>query len=679
VRHRTDGEPAAMSTRVLRSSALGFFGTLGASLVCALCPTAALAVYAGDLDSSFSYDGRVTTDFIGGNERAQAVAIQSDGKIVAAGYYGTAEFALARYNENGTPDSTFTSDGRVVTDFGGYDRAEAVAIQSDGKIVVAGWSDDLDGVVDSDFAVARYNWNGTLDTTFSGDGKVITSFGRHELAFALTIQSDGKIVVAGSKYTNNGPFDRDTDFALARYNQNGSLDTYFDDDGRLTTGLGESDTAFGVAIQADGRIVAASESNDLDGDSDFALARYYQSGALDSSFDGDGKLMTGFGGDDSGYSLAIQDGYHPVVAGRSDLGGEYDFALARYTRSGLLDGDFSGDGKLTTGLGGSDAAQGVAIQSDGRIVAGGSSDDVDGDSDFGLARYNETGSLDSSFAGDGRLRTDFGSGQDDSAFGLALQSNRRIVLAGSSYVSGDRFALARYHGITDNTPPDTIIDSGPSGLTADPTPTFGFHSTESGSTFQCARDTSSFFSCSSPYTAPLLADGPHTFRVRAIDAVGNVDPTPATRDFTIQAAVYRPDALIRLNGDAAFIGNDIYNQTGDFQTRSVTAGRGATKTFYVRAQNDGNVADTITLRGCTADPGFAVRFFSGSTEITSQVTAGTYQLPSLAPQGTGTIRMEIRVQSSASIGAGESCRVTATSASDPARADQVRGRVEVVQ
>ncbi len=165
--------------------------------------------------------------------------------------------------------------------------------------------------------------------------------------------------------------------------------------------------------------------------------------------------------------------------------------------------------------------------------------------------------------------------------------------------------------------------------------------------------------------------------MRAIDAAGNVDPTPATRSFTVQASGFQPDGRIRLKGDAAYIGDNVYNLTGAFQTRATTARRGETRVFYVRAQNDGTATDTIRLRGCVGEPGFSVRYFYGSNEITSQVAAGTYEFADLAPQASGTIRLEIGVQSSAVIGAIETCRVTATSASNPTRADQVRARVDV--
>ena len=396
--------------------------------------------------------------------------------------------------------------------------------------------------------------------------------------------------MAGSKYTHE-LFDTDTDFAIARYNPNGSLDTSFDGDGRATAGLGEFDTAYGVALQADGRIVLAGESDDFDGDSDFALARYNRDGSLDSSFDGDGKLTTGLGADDHAFTWRSRTASIRSWSVEATLVGSTTSPSPATTRTARSTPRSPATASLRPGFGGIDSAEGVAIQSDGRIVAAGWSVHS-GDVDFALARFTPSGAFDSSFSGNGKLLTDF-FGQDDAALAVAIQPNGRIVAAGTSgtIVSpevirspfAERFALTRYHGVADNTLPGTVIDSGPSGTTTDSTPTFGFHSTEMGSTFQCTIDAGSFVSCVSPHTTAPLADGAHTFRVRAIDPVGNADPTPATRIFTIQTASFQPDGRIRLEGDAAYIGDNIYNLTGDFQTRATTARRGETRNFYVRA------------------------------------------------------------------------------------------------
>jgi uncharacterized delta-60 repeat protein len=210
----------------------------------------------------------VTTDFAGGSDQAFGVAIQGDGKIVAAGRIGFLDFALARYNTDGSLDTTFDGDGMVTTDFaGGFDQASEVIIQGDGKIVAAGVA-SVSGTFDP--ALARYNTDGSLDTTFDADGMVTTDFAGSSDQFQdVAIQGDGKIVAAGFVDPSGN-----SDFALARYNTDGSLDTAFDGDGTVTTDFtGSFDEAFGVAIQGDGKIVTVGRGGGP-GFFDFALARY---------------------------------------------------------------------------------------------------------------------------------------------------------------------------------------------------------------------------------------------------------------------------------------------------------------------------------------------------------------------------------------------------------------------
>jgi uncharacterized delta-60 repeat protein len=385
--------------------------------------SAALAA-GGDLDPTFSGDGKVLTDF-GLDDGANGVAIQADGKIVAAGFRRNqaSDFALARYNPDGSLDPTFDGDGKVLTDFGGFDFALGVAIQTDGKIVAAGFAGA--GANPSNFALARYNADGSLDPSFDGDGRVMTAFG-------VAIQADGKIVAAGRSYAGARPFD----FALARYNPDGSLDPSFDGDGRVLTGFGGDESAFDVAIQADGKIVAAGAGG---ANGNFLLARYLPDGGLDPSFGGDGRVATDFGRADSAFGLAIQADGKIVAAGGSftSFGPAADFALARYNPGGGLDPTFDGDGRVVTDFGAFDAARSVAIQTDGKIVAVGDSGE-----DFALARYNPNGSLDASFGGDGSVVTDFGA--EDVGNAIAIQVDGKIVAAGFTRSRAEDFALARY-------------------------------------------------------------------------------------------------------------------------------------------------------------------------------------------------------------------------------------------
>ena len=388
----------------------------------------------GDLDTSFGTDGKVTTDF-GASDRANAVAVQADGKIVVGGE-SNFNFALARYNTDGSLDTSFSTDGKVTTDFGSSERGYAVAVQSDGKIVVAGEGANAS---DQDFGLARYNTDGSLDTSFDTDGKLITNIGSSDdLAFAMAVQSDGKIVAAGR--SSNGS---NYDFALARYNaNNGSLDTSFSTDGKVTTAIGSgNDYGYAMAVQSDGKIVVAGISNNGNND-DFALARYNTDGSLDTSFGSNGKVTTAIGsGDDDALAVAVQSDGKIVVAGSSDG----HFALARYNADGTLDTSFSTDGKVTTSFGTSnEGAQAVAVQSDGKIVAAGRTS-----THIALVRYNADGSLDTSFSSDGKVTTAIG-GTGDRAYAVALQSNGKIVVAGQG---NNDFALARYHHAV----PTTIV------------------------------------------------------------------------------------------------------------------------------------------------------------------------------------------------------------------------------
>ncbi|MFD3476717.1 calcium-binding protein [Streptomyces sp. NPDC058695] len=268
----------------------------------------------GTLDPSFGGgDGRVFTDF-GSPDEARDVAVQPDGKIIALGTSG-GEAALARYNADGTPDTSFGGgDGKVTTDPApeslqeGGD-ARALALQPDGKIVVGGQV----GTTRFDFVVLRYNVNGTLDTSFSGDGIERTDFGDYESVEGLAVQPDGRIVAAGGSSGR---------FALARYNVNGSSDTTFGNAGRvLTPGGGAQD----VVLQPDGRIVVPG-SNGPGGD--FAVLRYNTNGSLDSGFGTGGLVTTDFGGSDQAHGVALQPDGKIVAAGQG--GPNTDFALARY-------------------------------------------------------------------------------------------------------------------------------------------------------------------------------------------------------------------------------------------------------------------------------------------------------------------------------------------------------------
>jgi uncharacterized delta-60 repeat protein len=426
----------ALVRRLAVSTAAALFA---AFIVVAFAPQA--LAQAGTLDTTFSGDGKLTTDFTSSYDASYAVALQADGRIVAVGAAGRGgRFALSRYNPNGTLDTAFGSDGKVTTDFtSNYDAAWGVIIQPDGKIVAAG--DAGLGSSNSKFAVARYNANGTLDTSFAGDGKVTTQFTpRDDPVAGLAIQPDGKILVSGGA----GVGGSNPKLAAARYNTDGILDSTLSGDGRIMTDFTPGlDYANAIAVQPDGKIVAAGLGVQRRSNS-FALARYNPDGTLDTSFSGDGRLLTNFSRrDDSVQGLAIQPDGKIVAGGLAGSGGsDPSFALARYNTDGMLDTTFSGDGKVTTQFSSNfDAAWGVGLQTDGKIVAAGEAAGRGGR--IALARYNPNGTLDVTFSDDGKVNTNLTS-RRDFARGIAIQDDAKIVLSGVSGGSNPKFALVRY-------------------------------------------------------------------------------------------------------------------------------------------------------------------------------------------------------------------------------------------
>ncbi|PYE47913.1 putative Ig domain-containing protein, partial [Deinococcus yavapaiensis] len=403
----------------------------------------------GLLDTTFGTGGKITTPIGTLDDIASALVVQSDGKLVAAGYtyngYNgtTTDVALVRYNSNGTLDTTFGTNGKVTTPIGtSNDIASALVVQSDGKLVAAGYTYNGSNY---DFALVRYNSNGTLDTTFGSGGKVTTPIGTsNDFAYALVVQSDGKLVAAG--YTLNGT---NYDFALVRYNSNGTLDTTFGSNGKVITPVGTSDDyasddyARALVMQSDGKLVAAGYA--VNGSSwDVALVRYNSNGTLDTTFGSNGKVITPIGtSDDIASALVVQSDGKLVAAGYTYNGTTYDFALVRYNSNGTLDTTFGSGGKITTPIGTSDdIASALVVQSDGKLVAAGYANDSN--TDVALVRYNSNGTLDTTFGSGGKITTPIGT-SGGIANALVVQSDGKLVAAGYA-VNGWTydFALVRY-------------------------------------------------------------------------------------------------------------------------------------------------------------------------------------------------------------------------------------------
>jgi uncharacterized delta-60 repeat protein len=279
-------------------------------------------------DPGFDNDGIVTT-LIGtrADNRIMAIKVQSDGKILAAGK-SDGDFALVRYNSNGALDSTFSSDGTTTADLQGYDDdCTSMALQPDGKIVLGGSSFTGINTAPSQCVVMRYNSNGTPDSSFSNDGNVILSIGSLSSYFtSIGIQPDGKIVAAGLSYN----YQTNWDFTLVRFNSNGTIDNTFDADGKVLTNVGTDGFSNSLAIQKDGKILVCGNTSN-DPSSEFALVRYNTNGSLDNTFASNGIVTTSIGtNDDHAFSIAIQADNKIIVAGFTYSSGSYDFALVRY-------------------------------------------------------------------------------------------------------------------------------------------------------------------------------------------------------------------------------------------------------------------------------------------------------------------------------------------------------------
>jgi uncharacterized delta-60 repeat protein len=539
-----------------RSGRTRVAGGLVLLLIALAAPQAATAA-PGDLDPSFDVDGRVTTS--SGFDSSGGAALDPSGKVVVGGHAltetGGFDLGALRYNPDGSLDTSFSDDGVQTTAIAdAVVSASGVALQTDGRVVVAGVSssttcDNFEACI----VLVRYDSDGSLDTTFSGDGTQITALPTTNSTWGsnstidLALQDDGKIV-AVTGFTNSWcSLGCGHNFTVARFNADGSLDTSFSGDGVQTTDLGgESDHASAVAIQSDGKILVAGQRISPTGDvRDFAVARLNNNGDLDSTFSGDGWATVDTGGlDDIPADLTVQADGRIIVAGGNSLDGDGDFALARLTVAGSLDSTFSGDGKLTTDFGSdSDFAYSVGVQPNGKIVVGGTGAKagIPSDRSLAVARYTTAGNLDVGFSGDGRQTTDFGD-ERAAASAVLVQPDAKLLVAGSTCTDGQcDTALARYvggEGVPDTIPPHTTITSGPTGAISTQTPVFGFSSSEDGSTFECRVGGGPFTTCTSPYTATALGEGSHVFEVRAIDASGNVDSTPAARSFTVDL----PDA-----------------------------------------------------------------------------------------------------------------------------------------
>ncbi len=408
---------------------------------------------AGILDSTFGLKGKVTTS-IGKADYPYEILLSTDGKILVTGqsYYNSSQkgIALVRYNSNGDLDQTFGSSGIVTTNVGINSDGRGIAIQANGKILIgANLNDSLGG----NFALLRYNDDGSLDNSFGNNGIITKAIGSggHNFCSSIALQNDQKILTLG--YSHNGS---DKDFTLLRYDTSGNADNTFGLNGIVITDFGNNnDWGNFMTIQPDGKIIVVGISNN-GSDDDMAMARYNADGSLDTMFGSAGKLITSINNyNEQAYGVALQPDGKILVTGGVFNGSKYDFSLLRYNSNGSLDNTFGIGGIVTTEIGTiHDYCFSVAVQSNGKILVGGYSNNGS-DNDFALIRYDSIGNLDNSFGSNGIITTDIGNGNDEFNTSVIIQPDGKILMAGSSF-NGTKwdFALLRYTG-------DAIVSSIP--------------------------------------------------------------------------------------------------------------------------------------------------------------------------------------------------------------------------
>lgn len=404
------------------------------------------------IDNTFGSNGIITTDLQDErNDVAKTMVVQTDGKIILAGYSTKVQsggsiqsIALVRYNKTGSVDQTFGTNGIVIKNIGIENSLiNAMALQTDGKIVAVGYL--VNKTSQSDFALIRFNSNGTLDNSF-GDSGIVSGIvsNRQDQANSIAIQPDGKILVAG--FTTNENY---TDCAILRYNSDGSIDSTFGISGRIIKSFGSADDQINaIALQPNGKILIAGVKDTTFSDGTFICSRFNSNGALDSTF-GVGGLVTTtstIGIDNTVNSIALQPDGKIILAGSSKYIDTRVFMALRYDINGALDNTFGTGGRVYTKLTGDlTTAYSVLLQKDNKIILGGNTYRGLG-FDFAAVRYNSNGTLDSTFGYEG-IAINSINGYNDEAYCMAIQSDDKILLGGYSKIinGSEDFALTRYN------------------------------------------------------------------------------------------------------------------------------------------------------------------------------------------------------------------------------------------
>jgi uncharacterized delta-60 repeat protein len=415
---------------------------------------ARLDISTGAADTSFSGDGRVTMP-TGRTGNQSSLVLQDDGRIVfsSSGQVPNVpsenarqayDFYVYRLESDGDIDPTWNDNAgpTIVNFYNGMDAANAMAIQSDGKVVVAGYTEPPTANERfTNTALARFTASGKLDTTFSGDGKAGADFpGVHRDAASIVVQSDGKTLVGGtiSQASAASPTGISEDFFLTRYNVNGTLDTAFGAGGTVIRDVfyGQFDVLSDVIVQPNGKILALGSTARFGREADVALVRFNADGSVDTSFGGgDGKVSVGLNGNDLGVEMGLRVDGKILVSATTDAAGK-SFAVVRFNADGTLDKTYDSDGILYHNYGSQ-----MAIQPDSKTLIANTEIKPNVSRAAVVTRLNSNGTLDTTYGTNGRTaQTYFENQSQGEVTDLAVQNGKTVVLT-SVTVDGGRFEM----------------------------------------------------------------------------------------------------------------------------------------------------------------------------------------------------------------------------------------------
>lgn len=491
-----------------------------------------LAQPAGNLDPTFGNGGKVITSITPGQDKAYCVAIQTNGKIIVVGHSSSTitgkDFTVIRYNSEGTLDNTFGTNGVVTSDLqtGSDDVAYSVAVQTDGKIILAGYSDNGSN---KEAALVRYNDDGTLDNTFGTNGIVLTDFEnaqQDEIKVVKIHALTGNIIVGGATIISSSV----SKPVIARYLSNGTLDNTFNSTGIRLLWITNLDYQYlfsveDLAVQSNGKISAVGwrDFPGLSWDSDYWACRINSNGTMDVTFSTDGvNVYNGsFNGHDRAFAMLLKPNNNILMAGGGYLSTlKYDFTMFELNSNGAI-GSWSATADWGSTL--DDIAYGLAEDNNGKFVLAGSSGNSTTKT-FALARFNTNASIDNTFGTSGKTTTTFGNNVINECFDIAIQVDNKILAVG---YTGNDFAIARYLG-------DAVADldnftlTAPLNLSSDQNYTslaFNWSDGFGATSYEIDIDVSPTFTTSQTFTSStsnytgsnLLPNTQYFWRVRASD------------------------------------------------------------------------------------------------------------------------------------------------------------------